>query len=114
MSSLSRALSEAHTFGAALLAEAKDELGETWDDLRQREAKELEAVARSLGKVLSDYARDRDEARLERELAHLKAQTANWTWIGADRVVQRWKVWLDGAAEEAGRVLKRVAKGLIS
>lgn len=109
---MSNPLADANELAGRLIAQARVELKDTWDDLRQREVRELEDAAQDLARILADGIRG--SSSLERELPHVQARIANWTWVGADRVRARWQHWLDQAAEEAMRVLKAVAKGLIA
>lgn len=101
-----------------LLESAKDELKETWGELRQREVEELQAAAKDLAQLLARRLRpgrqEVDTQFDDQEIAHVKARIANWTWVAADAVRARWAAWLEAAAENAGRVLKAVAKGLIA
>ena len=103
-------LATVRKLGDALAEEARDELKETWDDLRQREVQEIEEAGKDLGALLVRAAKGDD---VSRELLHAKARLASWTWVGADRVRARWQAWLKRAAKQTGEVLAALADGLL-
>lgn len=107
----------ANEIAASLWNSARQELDDQWDEIKHREVEELRQAVGEFGRLLaqrtSPWRKPEEKAQDDRELAHLSAQIANWTWAGADRVRKRWKEWLEDRAEDAGVLLRRLAKGLL-
>lgn len=93
-----------------LLAEARDELRDTWGELRDSGVTtEVAEGARDYGELLANSLVGAD---VDQELAHARARVLNWSWIGADRVRARWQGFLDATFERLGRAAAKFAKGL--
>jgi hypothetical protein len=107
-----------HALYEGLVDSAKDELKETWNDLKAAEVLHLQQAASDFAILIGRRVRVADSpekaGQVDLEIAHVKAQIANWTWVGADKVRARWEEWLKQAAEKVGEILKTVAKGLIA
>ena len=90
-----------------ILNNIKEELGGDWKDLSDAKREGVEKTAMFMAKIL---ARDEAGEDVGRQLIHVKAQLANWKFVGSSMAQRAFWSTVVMIAEKTGLVLIGFAK----